>query len=363
MSIRLATERDNEQLIELTRQCPIQAGISLFIDRSPDFFQIYKRMDSESSFVLASEEEGRIVGCLGALFDSYLINAEPFTVASMGDLKMHPDYRKGRFSQKIALSNLERCRALSRWGMSYFAEGNKASIGFSQGRGKLPKGILVSRAVHSSVVPFFALKSSGAYRLRHATQEDIPAMLELYKHHYAFYGLAPVMDEASFRRILSYPGMSISKFRLAEKDAQLVACCATWDQYDFQRFVVLRFDAKSSAIMFAMSALRPLLKMPALPKVGEHLRFAHLCYVAVRDRQVAPLRDLVRAVLCEMRGGQHSFLNVYFDEKDDLRKCLKGTVSSSTRSLLFLFPFEENYDYDQFKLGKPLVHVEYATFV
>ena len=53
-----ATDQDNQDLLDLSRLCPMKSGIKIYTDRSPDFLNIYKILD-DKSFVLIEKTNNK----------------------------------------------------------------------------------------------------------------------------------------------------------------------------------------------------------------------------------------------------------------------------------------------------------------
>ena len=63
MIIREAIQKDNQQLIELQKKCPMGSDMSLQFDSSPDFFN--RSRGYTDWHLLVAEEDGKILGAAG----------------------------------------------------------------------------------------------------------------------------------------------------------------------------------------------------------------------------------------------------------------------------------------------------------
>ena len=105
------------------------------------------------------------------------------------------------------------------------------------------------------------------------------------------------------------------------------------------------------------------MKMPAVPKVGEQLRFKYACYLATRNGQVDPLRAVLRQAHNNVRGSDYSFFTVPLDQDDPLNEVVKGMTTSTTRVHLFAYPVSQRAALEDLDPTKELFHVEFATII
>ena len=88
---RLATLRDNPQLLDLTGSIGMSGRTSLRIDRNPNFFSLLNRRGQSTVFV--AEHENKIVGSLSISLQQVFINKEIVPVYYIGDFKVAESFR------------------------------------------------------------------------------------------------------------------------------------------------------------------------------------------------------------------------------------------------------------------------------
>ena len=88
---RLATEKDNKQLLNLTSSTPMSGIISLRIDRNPNFFELL-RIRGESKVFVASENK-IIIGCVCVSKEQTYVKEKIRRLYYVCDLKVDHLYR------------------------------------------------------------------------------------------------------------------------------------------------------------------------------------------------------------------------------------------------------------------------------
>jgi len=71
---REANPNDNEGLLKLTRECPMDGEISLIIDRQPDFFKLLKLKGVFKTFV--AEDSDQLIGSISIVSEEVRIRGE-----------------------------------------------------------------------------------------------------------------------------------------------------------------------------------------------------------------------------------------------------------------------------------------------
>ncbi|MBW2623802.1 MAG: hypothetical protein JRD68_12920, partial [Deltaproteobacteria bacterium] len=87
--IRRARTSDNQALIELERQSPLELGESLmYIEHGPDFFA-QSRLQEHPHFLLA-EEKGRLMAAVGGAWHDTLVRGKPCRLLYIHRERVHP---------------------------------------------------------------------------------------------------------------------------------------------------------------------------------------------------------------------------------------------------------------------------------
>ena len=91
-TVREAEPEDGPALLQLTRETPMRAVITLQLEREPDFFGL-SRVRGEPYVVLA-EHDGKVVGSAGIARRPAQLAHGVEEIGVIADLKVHPDLQR-----------------------------------------------------------------------------------------------------------------------------------------------------------------------------------------------------------------------------------------------------------------------------
>lgn len=133
--IRHATQDDNDALIELERQSPLDLGDRLLtFDRSPNFFA-HQEME-EYGRVLVAEDEGRLVGIVASAWHDVLVEGQRRRLLYIHQGRALPQYRRQHVATDLVMEHLVLASEANidtpYWLIS---PDNKTSLAFSQQAG------------------------------------------------------------------------------------------------------------------------------------------------------------------------------------------------------------------------------------
>jgi GNAT superfamily N-acetyltransferase len=105
-SIREATAADNEALLELERNSPLDLGeVELSMDRSPHYFASLALQDDAR--VMLAEEGGRLVGVCAAAWHRAPLLGEPRALLYVQKGRVRPEFHRRRISSVLVWALLE----------------------------------------------------------------------------------------------------------------------------------------------------------------------------------------------------------------------------------------------------------------
>jgi hypothetical protein len=103
--IREATQEDNDALIEMERQAPLDLGDRLLtFDRSPNFFA-HQEME-EHGRVLVAEDAGRLVGVVAGAWHDVLVEGQQQRLLYIHQGRILPEYRRQRVATDLVIQHL-----------------------------------------------------------------------------------------------------------------------------------------------------------------------------------------------------------------------------------------------------------------
>src|SRR5574337_686354 len=101
LTVREARPEDDEALVALAAMCPMDGDISLCVDREPSFFALSELEGDPWRVGVVDGPGGTPIACMGVARRHLYLGGEPTYVAYIGDLKVHPDYRRKRLAIQL----------------------------------------------------------------------------------------------------------------------------------------------------------------------------------------------------------------------------------------------------------------------
>jgi GNAT superfamily N-acetyltransferase len=319
-TVRDARPADNPGLVELAELCPMDGHVSLCVHRRPDFFALSSLAGEPWQVGIVDGERGP-AGCVGVARRHVYVDGEPTQVAYVGDLKVHPAYRRRGIG-----------RALGGWAVA-------AARDLVGGDGLLLGTVLAGNTAVEGLVGEFTgarriatirsysvnllwrrLLPRGGPEVREAAPDDEPELARLWRRHAASRQLAPVRP---FR--LGTPGLDYLVAR--RPGGEPVGFVGLWDQHGIKQLRVTGYSPRLAAARFAFNAIAPLARAPALPRPGGELRYRTVASVCAADPDT--LRSLLRHA-CERLRGRCSLLTIGLDTRDPLTRALSGLLAQPT---------------------------------
>lgn len=291
-TIRPATEADNGQLLELTRQTPMPGTIGLRIDREPDFFRLLALRGE--GYVYVAETGGRLLGCIAVSRRQVRAAGDTRTLWYVGDLKVHPDHRGRGIAAEVVREAFD---FIVSEGVDLLlcvvSAGNRRVVSFLEGRYQIPP---FQRVASLKVLQVLAsrTRATGPYRVREARPEDAPALAALHRESARGYELAPEISARDWQE-LSETNPAVCRVLVAEEAGTVQAAACLFDGQWAKQHVVVSMPRSLS---LAAGLLRPLGAIsPAfrLPRKGETISMLFLRHLAAREGHTAGLRALVQA--------------------------------------------------------------------
>jgi hypothetical protein len=340
VTVRPVGREDGAALLAINRACPIEANLTFFFDREPDFFAWPDAVFDEHQYLgLYSEEQligyglvGVLDGWVGDGWGSFMYG---------GDLRILPGWRGAGLAKRIIREFIEGVPTGRRLGFMLVKDGNVAASELIE-----PRRWDMPRMEHRILCKFEAgnvmlLRSVGKprrCRVRRARTADLERMADLVQRVLKGRLFAPRYDaERLARDATRVPGLWLDHYFLAERDGRLVGMLAAWDEGPLRRTTLLDYDLTGQALRTAYRAASLVLRSAApLPDPGESFRSLTATRVVVADRDPGVLEDLLRAVVNEHIGAGYHMLHVGFTGEDPLRAALKPFFVQRFRSQIYL---------------------------
>lgn len=324
--IREASPEDSAPLIELARVCPMRGRISIYAERSPDFFALERLRGDPWVVGVAEEEDGRIVGCVSVATRDVYLDGEPVRTMHTGDLRVAPGWRRTDVVHRLHAFCWERCRAAG-LDFMYFSMmvGNMAVRSLLRPRPGSPVYRLAGGVTVLGIAPLLSRTPESTVEVRAASPADAVAIVELLDRENRRRNFAPVWSTDRLDRLLSArAGLSIADFRVARRGGRITGVLAGWEQREVQRTIVA--GAAPWTLPFgALYSLVALLRgRRAFPGPGDELRLRYLSYLAVEDDDPTEFRSLIADSLRDPRSRDVHFLDLALDSRHPLLGALRG---------------------------------------
>jgi hypothetical protein len=287
----VATAADDAGIRRLLRENPMRGGISLSLEREPDYFAD-AGLPGETKHTIIARRGGRIVCAGSCTIRPRFVNGNPCRVGYLGGLRLDGSVA-GRFD--VVRRGYEFFRAIQAGAPADFyftsiaADNERARRLLERGLPGMPLYECIGDYV-TVLLP--ARRRSGARSATDAAAPPIEKLLASLNLHNRGHQFAPCwsVDEL---RALEPLGLGREDFRVVREGGRMVAGAALWDQRVFKQTVIREY-----ATFLAMA--RPALNLAArvtgairLPAVGQPLANAFISHIAVAPDEPETLLGLL----------------------------------------------------------------------
>ena len=290
VSIRVANDADNAELLDLESVCPQGTSLVLQFDRSPDFFSRSRVYDNYKVYV-AAEEEGKIVGTVGATLKDFNMGEEAVKGVYIYDLRVHPAFRgRGIGSKLLQQVIVEENEADLAYG--HIMEENYPSIALFKRLGFLN--------IHDFMllnVPLYKRQEQASSKIREMTTDDAPSVVGLINNHYRTHDFfAPLSIGNFLNRTRQLTDYGFQSTQVVEVENRIVACAGLWDYSRILRINVLRVTARLKMLTYILRFANLFTTTMKLPLIGEFFRLMYVTDFAFAG-EANPIRELIEHCL------------------------------------------------------------------
>jgi hypothetical protein len=149
----------------------------------------------------------------------------------------------------------------------------------------------------------------------------------------------PRYEAAHLEGDLRTPGLRKKDIIVAEVNGKIAAVCAVWDQSSFKQTVVHGYRGALRLLRPVVNVCGPVLGMKRLPGVGQAIKSAYLCCLAVRNDDPAVLRRLLTAAVSRAHEMGTDYLLAGFSTRDPLLTTARRFRHLLYRSTMYAFSF------------------------
>jgi hypothetical protein len=339
LSVREIGVEQNERMLEILLQSPMESdGLSVCLDRSPNMLAVPKQLfDSWKAFGFFMEE--RLVGYAMVCRKKLYVNGVPREIGYLANMYVLPEGRKLGWLYRASEPLFRQVLQEAGLGYATTMKGNRKTEPMIGRRiGKYPfiphSRIIGVNCIHNILITF-RRRVSKEYRIRRATEDDLPEISGLLDNEYRNRLFGPVMTPLELAKtIIRRPGFDISNYYLAEKEGRIVGTCSAWDVSEFRKLRVMAYRKGYRLAKLVYGIAAPVLGFPALPEPGHAFREMVINDFATEGRSPEILRALITHIYMVCRQEDYNMLMVGSDERDPILEATRGFFWQPLRSLV-----------------------------
>lgn len=301
---RIATLEDEAALHQLLRENDMMSRVRLSFEREPSYSAGTSLIGSSTTVIAYDvQTPGRPVGMYVHATLPVHINGQGQEAGYLGMLRVNAVFRhrvrilkhgfasipvlvKGPVVDAVCFTSIAHDNHPAR----RLLESNLKGMPVYQ-----PDGELETLAISTA-------RGQWSDRLRPATAQDIPALVEFYNRQAAAYQFSPFLTEGWLRNLSgARGGLELSDFMILEDNGTIHGCLALWDQRALKQSVIRGYRFPLNRLRWLYNLWATLTGRLCLPPVGTQLEAVFIAFMAF-DRQGEPfVIEALRHVLAVMR--------------------------------------------------------------
>jgi len=328
--IRKANQGDNEGLLRLTELTPMLGEIGIRIDRKPDFFKLLNLLGN--SIVIIAEENGEIIGCVSAVDEGVLIKGKHRTITYLGDLKIHPDYRKTRLAYRLIKFIWQEYEKIDVdiifCTVSY---GNDKIMPFFSGKAGFPIFEIAGIFHVLQILPSRFKYKSSKYKIMEI--ENFQDIKQLYSKFYSSYSFC-----SDYNNI---PEKNIRHFAATDNEG-IKAAVTLYDSQFARQNVLIHIPLIMNISLFALRFINSIYKFWRLPKLNNCIELLSVKSFAFTEEEA--FKFLMKKVRNIAFDEDYMFILIGLHEKDMRLKLFKKFPKFVYKSIGFVAGIKTNSD-------------------
>ena len=330
IQIRLATPKDNEQLIALTASSGMSGEVALRIDRQPDFFRLLEMRGKSNVFVAL--DGPMIVGSLSVSQQQVYLGGEIHPLLYIGDLKIAKGYRNKGLGGQL-------CDEMANYATSIdadlaflnVAKGNNKPFSFFKNRPGFPD--------FTNIGVFNIHQLIGKKQKRQLISNPIKSvevtdeLLAFFNVQHAKYELGNVITKEML--------VGSELFSIQEGNMIVAAMCLT-DTMHVKQNVVTQMSWSMKILLKAINHISEVAGISKMPALQTPVRLLYIKYLAVDQQD----KKMVLAMINHARNiayeRSYSFASISLHEKDPLNRSIKGLLNLTFNSIGMLISLKDH---------------------
>ncbi len=339
IEIRPATERDDEELMEIVEEVSLEGGIEMVYARRPTFFRgAFIEGYSVQVLVAEDKENKKIAGTITRAKRKVWLNGEVREIGYLSTLRVRREYRGSPafFKGLLFLKKLHEKDPVPFYLVSLI-EGNSYAYRMVKGKGILPEFFEYGSYITHAVFLKKRIKEGDVEVVRGSENmlDDIVLCIQRNGKRREFY---PYYTPEDFGTPLLY-GLSPDNFYVAIKSGKVAGVLGKWDQRDFRQFRIEGYRGWMRGIRPLYNTFAKITGYPVLPPPGSVLNFFYACFPAVDEDDPRVFYSLLSR-LHNDAVGKYSYFVIAFSPDDPLLRVLKGLRKEIYPAKLYMVAWE-----------------------
>lgn len=333
--LRVASHADNDRILELMGDVPMEGSLAVATRRDPDFFAFYRLQRGEQRLlVFDTEDGGPLKGMGGFLIRDGYLDGGVTRVGYLGDLRT-----RGLIRERLAFPQVYAHlfdQIVRETGCEHFLTGViadnaraiRALASTKAHRRPQPHYHLLHRFDMANIhfVGRLPRRRQTGVHVRTATLDDVTAITSLLAADHRQRAFGWRFDDGEFEhRLATWPGFSLDDTVCAFDDAgRLVGVTTCWDASPVKRYRVLRYAGSMVTVKRALSVVARVSGCAPLPEPGHDFRSFYLTNLSVLEDQPAIMQALVDTIYARFARNGFHFFSFPLYEGDPLAGGTKG---------------------------------------
>jgi ribosomal protein S18 acetylase RimI-like enzyme len=330
ITYRLATNEDNQQLIELTASTGMMGETALRIDRKPDFFSLLAMRGETKVFVAV--DNGTIIGSLCVTLQQVYVGGWIFPLQYIGDFKVAASYRNKGIGLQLCNNMADYVIAVGAdLAFLNVSKGNTKPISFFKNRPGIPDfeniGIF-------NIHQFIGKKKKASHtqlKIEAATVTD--ELIRFLNTQYCKYQLGSMITKEKLE------GTDIFTIR---QENNITAAMCVIDTMHVKQNVVMKLSWKMTWLLKVINTFSDVMGISKMPLLNQPVRMLYIKYLAVNNNEKLLVKLLVNHARQMVYEKSYSFASIGLHEKDSLNKCFSGLFKLTFNSVGMLLSIKDN---------------------
>ena len=344
MSIfRLAKTTDNKPLRNLMREITMPGWVSMSYLREPDFFDGMAVQGEDCDVIVAENSTGCIIASGTRCRRELYVNGTTQDIGYLCGLRS----RKEGISAKTVFHGYGKLKELHKekgdvpfYLTTIIADNLRAKKILTSNHPPLPVYDYYGDYITAAIPLNRFCREPKSRNIRRLTNADIPQLVKFLNSEGQKKQFFPVIPK-DFLNSPSTLGLTIESFYANFADRKITGVAAIWDQSSFKQHLVCEYRKDIAAMKPIINLLLQICGFRKLPAAEKQLKELYLAFPCIRDNNSEILRNIISAMLFDLRKSKFHFLCGAFYEKDPLLNAITSFRHFTYKSSIYLTYWED----------------------